>query len=210
MIERRAFSFELREAAADSRRVAGYAAMFNSQAELWDGWREVIQPGAFAESIADAAEDIFMLWQHDSAAPMASRDAKSLILSEDSTGLAFDATLGESNLEAYWHSKIASGVIRRMSFGFITQEDNWDYEAKLRTLTKVKLLEVSPVTWPAYADTSISARSALETRMKANPAPPVAPEGFPLTQQLRLRRLRIAQRDRGNLYENQRSPAATG
>ena len=100
-LERRAFSFELRAAEAGSRKVAGYAAMFNSEAELWDEWREVIKPGAFAESIGNAAEDIFMLWQHDSASPMASRDAKSLTLSEDATGLAFEATLGDSPQEDY-------------------------------------------------------------------------------------------------------------
>jgi hypothetical protein len=49
-----------------------------------------------------------------------------------------------------------------MSFGFEALEETWDWEADppLRTLTKAKLWEVSPVTFPAYPATDIAARSA--------------------------------------------------
>jgi|GEM_PF-2239121 len=216
-IERRAFSFELRaDAAVDGaavRQVSGYAALFGAEAELYDGWREVIRPGAFAESIA-AADDIYMLWQHESGKPMASRDAKSLTLSEDSTGLAFVATLGASDIEGYWYSQIKGNIIRRMSFGFQVPAggDIWDHEIKLRTITRAKLFEVSPVTWPAYSDTSISARSAdFLHLLQANPAPaPQVIEGFPLEMQLRLRgRLRADTAREGTLYGCQRKTAGT-
>lgn len=217
-IERRAFSFELRaDAAIDGaavREVSGYAALFGAEAELYDGWREVIRPGAFAESLA-AADDIYMLWQHESSKPMASRNAKSLTLFEDATGLGFSGKLGASDLEGYWYSQIQGGTIRRMSFGFQvpTGGDIWDHETKMRTITRAKLFEVSPVTWPAYPDTSISARSAdFATLLKANPAPaPQVNEGFPLELQLRVRgRLRAKTAREGTFYGSKRKTAGTG
>lgn len=213
MIERRAFTLEVRATDLVSREVSGYAAVFNTPSSpIWDDWVEVIAPGAFSAALRNSP-NILMLWQHRSDCPIASTRAGTLELTQDERGLPFKSRFGSSEMESYWLSKISDGTVQEMSFGFIVPEggDYWDRNARVRTVNIAELIEVSPVTWAAYADTSISARSRdFETLFKANPAPPVAPEGFPLTQQLRLRRLRIAQRDRGNLYENQRSPAATG
>lgn len=47
-----------------------------------------------------------------------------------------------------------------MSFGFITRQDKWETQdgMQVRTLLEVKLLDVSPVTFPAYPDTSVALR----------------------------------------------------
>jgi len=55
-------------------------------------------------------------------------------------------------------------VVKHMSFGFVTIEDEWEQESKpiRRTLTQITLREISPVTWPAYKQTSVAVRSAHE------------------------------------------------
>lgn len=52
-----------------------------------------------------------------------------------------------------------------MSFGFQTVKDLWEEREKkvVRTLQQVKLFDVSPVTYPAYPQTSAAVRSAFES-----------------------------------------------
>lgn len=49
--------------ADDKRTVAGYAALFNSEADIGGAFREVIAPGAFSDTLAG---DIRALVDHDS------------------------------------------------------------------------------------------------------------------------------------------------
>jgi len=211
-LERRAFGFELRATPEEvaTRQVSGYAAIFNTRSSpIWDDWVEVIAPNAFEASLRDGA-NIVMLWQHRSDCPIASTRAGTLELSQDEKGLPFKSRFGESEMESYWLSKIADGTVREMSFGFIVPEggDEWDRSTRVRTVNAAQLIEVSPVTWPAYGETSVSARSAFESKLKANPAPVMAREGFPLESQLRLRGRRIANLAVGEpQYGNQRKTA---
>jgi hypothetical protein len=57
---------------------------------------------------------------------------------------------------------IRRGDVDQMSFTFDVLEDEWDQDDQqqpIRTLRKVKLLDVSPVTFPAYTGTAVSARA---------------------------------------------------
>ncbi len=58
---------------------------------------------------------------------------------------------------------VERGDVSQMSFGFQTLSDSWGHEeGKIsRTLKKARLFDVSPVTFPAYPQTSISARGML-------------------------------------------------
>ena len=51
-----------------------------------------------------------------------------------------------------------------MSFGFTVILDRWSYEDNIdvRELLKVKLFDVSPVTFPAYSQTECGVRSMLD------------------------------------------------
>jgi hypothetical protein len=53
-----------------------------------------------------------------------------------------------------------------MSFGFSVLDEEWDLDDQnqvIRTLLRVKLYEISPVTWPAYTATSVSLASSGQT-----------------------------------------------
>lgn len=158
-MERR--SFELR-AASDEKALTGHAAVFNQRADL--GWfLEEIAPGAFADSIA--ADDIRALWNHDHSLVLGRNKANTLELTEDETGLAVkiyppDTQAGRDALVS-----IGRGDVSQMSFAFQVIEHKWavlEDKRELRTILKAKIYEVSPVTFPAYTGTDISARNAQE------------------------------------------------
>ena len=70
----------------------------------------------------------------------------------------------EGNAEARsLYSAVSRGDISGMSFMFRVDSDEWedlDSERPLRTITGIsKVFEVSAVTWPAYEQTSLEARS---------------------------------------------------
>ena len=53
------------------------------------------------------------------------------------------------------------GDVNQMSFGFNTIRDKWEQigDQVVRTLLEVRLFDVSPVTYPAYPQTSAQVRS---------------------------------------------------
>ena len=137
--------------------VDGYAAVFNRLSTMMYGFREKIAPGAFADSMQD---DIRALWQHDSAQVLGRTRAGTLDLWEDDRGLGFNLKLPDTSVGRDAATLIDRGDIDQMSFGFsvLPDGDEWtedDGGTLIRTLRNVKLIEISPVTFPAYTDTSI-------------------------------------------------------
>ena len=150
-----------------ARRLEGYAAVFNTEAVIWGLWREEIAPGAYSKTIKEA--DIRALWNHDTNIVLGRNKAGTLELSEDDKGLRSviippDNEWGRPVVDA-----VRRGDVTGMSIAFrVVKEDWWhppegSKELPKRTIKEAKLYEVSPVTFPAFESTSISARSvALE------------------------------------------------
>ena len=145
--------------------IAGHAAVFNRLSVDMFGFREQIAPGAFADSLAG---DVRALWQHDTARVLGRTTAGTLRLSEDNLGLAFEIDPPDTQDGRDAVTLIARGDIDQMSFGFrvLPDGDSWaegEDGVLVRTLKRVNLIEVSPVTWAAYPDTNVSVlRSAPE------------------------------------------------
>jgi len=159
-------SFELREVDGEMT-ISGHAAVFDRLSEPIMGmFRERIVPGAFARSLQDAARDVFALWQHDTSMPLARRSKGTLRISEDAKGLAVEIDLPDTSYGRDVAANVRSGLVDKMSFGFsvppggdtMTKERD-ENGLPIRELRDVDLFEVSPVTLPAYPDTSLSARS---------------------------------------------------
>lgn len=150
-LERRA-AIELR---ADGRRLVGYAAVFNSPAQIGD-FRETIKPGAFRSALS-SGKDVLALVDHDPSRLLARTKSGTLRLSEDVKGLSFDILVPSTSLGADVLAMVERGDIGGCSFGFIARGEQWQGEQ--RTLTDVELHEISIVhAWPAYDATSVSAR----------------------------------------------------
>jgi HK97 family phage prohead protease len=159
--ERRFFDTELRVSIGVKPRLFGHAAVFNQLSEDLGGFREQISPGAFTETIKDG--DIRALFNHDPNFPLARTKSGTLKLSEDSTGLVIDADLADTTYARDLLMSIERHDIDQMSFGFavLPEGQNWRMEGTglIRTLTKVALYDVSPVTFPAYPQTDVGIRS---------------------------------------------------
>ena len=165
-IERRAFdltSLEVRAKKGEPKKIVGYAAVFDSLSEPMYGFRERIQRGAFAESVQ--ADDIRALWNHNADHVLGRNRAGTLRLQEDDRGLRIEITPPGAEWARGLMESIERGDVSQMSFGFQKQVDSWDETDPsniIRTLVKVKLFDVSPVTYPAYPETSVNVRTAEE------------------------------------------------
>jgi len=160
-VEYRTFKVEYRtDRASGKPRIAGHAAMFNQETEVYDWWMddtfvEEIAPGAFAKTIKEA--DVRMLFNHCPDWILGrSKPGKSstLRLSEDAIGLAIDNDPPETQLvNDLVLVPMERGDLDQMSFAFrvvrheIIELGNRKYK---RRLLEVELSDVSIVTYPQY------------------------------------------------------------
>ncbi|MHA7871745.1 MAG: HK97 family phage prohead protease [Hyphococcus sp.] len=152
-LERRAAELEIR---AKGRTLAGYAATFGIRAKIAD-FDEVIEHGAFAASLAEG--DKLALVDHDATKLLARTRNGSLKLAEDTRGLHFEIAVPRTSLGADILALAEDGSLGGASFGFVAKQDEW--RGMLRTIQAVDLREISIVSaWPAYPQTSVTARSA--------------------------------------------------
>jgi HK97 family phage prohead protease len=145
---------ELRaETVGDKLKLTGYAAIFNSRSQNLGGFTEIIAPGAFRKSL-QARNDIKLLWNHDTSAPLASTRAGTLRLIEDSKGLKVEADLAPTTLGKDISILVQRGDVSAFSFGFNVIKDSWSNSGTERTLEAVRLFEASLVSFPAYEATT--------------------------------------------------------
>lgn len=184
--ERRAFivdalGIEMRDAnGVQVPLIRGHAAVFDQLSQDLGGFRERIAPGAFAKSIT--SQDVRALWNHNSDYVLGRRGAGTLRLQEDSKGLAIEIDPPDTQWAKDLQVSMQRGDINQMSFGFFTRNDKWskvDGEW-VRTLLEVEVVEVSPVTFPAYLGTDVSART-LEAYRAAQAADVVPPDVVPVS-----------------------------
>jgi uncharacterized protein len=151
-MEKRAI-FELR---AEGSSLVGHAAVFNQTTDL--GYcSESISPGAFSDSLQ--RNDIVGLLDHDPSKLLGRTKSGSLILKEDTKGLAFSLSLPDTSTGRDVLALAERGDLGGCSVGFFVQAERW--EANHRTLDKVDLREISIVSsWPAYAGTTVKPRGA--------------------------------------------------
>lgn len=147
--------------------IEGYAALFNSRAKIGDWFEEEILPGAFDSALSG---DVRCLLNHDPNLILArsKNGTGTLKLSIDEKGLKYSYETPDISYARDLAVSISRGDVTQSSFAFIPEETNWierDGEMDLRQIVKVKeLRDVSPVTFPAYADTTVSKRCWEEFR----------------------------------------------
>lgn len=143
----------------DKRYIEGYFVRFDDKYQLWDKTYETISPNAFDNTLN---RDIVSLWNHDSNYPLGRTTNGTLNLRVDNVGLFGTVEINSEDsfaMDAY--ARVQRKDVKQCSFGFdiikettITHEDG----ATEFRLEELLLYEVSPVTFPAYELTSISAR----------------------------------------------------
>lgn len=156
------FEFRAAPEGGEMPRFYGYAAVFGHDSEPLP-FVETIAPGAFARSLANESRRHTFVMDHDETRLLASRQAKTLTLSEDSTGLYIEADLPPTSYARDLVALHERGEARAMSFTFRATRtgETWSADGKRRSLSEVRLGHVAVLTGlaPAYRQTSASIRS---------------------------------------------------
>lgn len=167
----RPLSIRKAEGQDDSRRIEGYALVFNSRSVDLGGFTEVIAPGALEGVLAKS--DVLALYNHDINRGLLARSRQgegTLELTIDDTGLRYsfeapNTALGDELLEG-----VRRGDIAGSSFAFTVDKDHWEEDKDgsiVRTIIALdELFDVSPVIHPAYEETSVDSRGLDALRAK--------------------------------------------
>ena len=125
-------------------------------------FKEKVRSGAFVDSIAK--DDIRALFNHDPNYVLGRNRANTLELMEDSVGLKVRIYPPNTSWAKDLATSIRRGDINQMSIGFVVEEDEWSSVDGIdtRELKKVRLFDVSPVTYPAYTSTDVGIRAMQE------------------------------------------------
>ncbi|MCH4169493.1 MAG: HK97 family phage prohead protease [Streptococcaceae bacterium] len=149
-----------RDEASDEMKITGYFVVFNSETELCEGMYEEVSDEAFKEI---DLSDIRALADHDSAKVLGRTKSSTLSLSVDNKGLYGEITINPNDSDAVnLYERVKRGDIDQCSFGFDILDERMERRedgSTKWTITEIKLFEVSVVTFPAYADTAVQARS---------------------------------------------------
>ena len=165
--EIRSFNFEVR---ADQNEehghfLAGRPIVYDARTDL--GWcDEIIENGALDG--ADLKDVRFLINHNTDMIPLArsrnNNENSTMQLSVDEKGMEIRVDLDiENNTDAKnLYSAVERGDLDGMSFMFTVDEDRWDdieSDHPKRSILKLgRIYEVSAVTFPAYEQTSITAR----------------------------------------------------
>jgi len=148
----------------DTPMIEGHGALFNEETVIGMWFRERILPGAFKDSLAN--DDIRVFYNHDPNFILGRTSAGTATIEEDKKGLRYEVTPPAARADVV--ESIKRGDITGSSFAFTVESDDdeeWDYsETKkgmlpLRTIKRAKLYETGPVAFPAYENTTVSARA---------------------------------------------------
>jgi len=132
----------------------GYASLFHRE----DMSRDVVLPGAFADSLAKrGASGIKMLFQHDANQPIGVWGS----LKEDARGLYAQGRLMPEVAKAREvHALMRAGALDGLSIGFRTVKGRRDRVSGVRRLEKVDLWEISVVTFPLLPEARVATMKA--------------------------------------------------
>ncbi|WP_289294513.1 HK97 family phage prohead protease [uncultured Reyranella sp.] len=158
--------------------LVGHAAVFSQLSEDLGGFREQVMPGAFAEAIEK--DDVRALFNHDSNFVLGRNVSGTLRMAENVRGLGIEIDLPDTpTIRDLVAAPIERGDVSQMSFAFSVRPGGQDWAKDdsgqvIRSLKKLRLYDVSPVTFPAYRQTDIAVRE-----MRAWQSSVVPPSGTP-------------------------------
>lgn len=165
-------TLEKREDGNESRKIRGYAAVFNSWSRYLGWFKEKIDTKAFDE--ADMS-DVVAVLNHDFNFLLARNSAGTLEIGIDEKGLWYEFEAPNTSAGNDLMENVRLGNISKSSFQFQVENDNWiddPNEGTLRVINKIsRVIDVSPVTFAAYNDTDVAQRSYEEYKKTQEPEP---------------------------------------
>lgn len=164
---RRMFEFK----ADDDGHIVGVPIVFEQKTDICGLFEETIARGAISE---DLLKDVSLFYNHDlSTKPLARTKNGRLKFSIENDGVHMTANINRERSDANdLYLAIRDGDIDGMSFMFRVESDEWqDLESDYpkRRITKIsEVHEVSVVNYPAYNQTSVNARSTINSVREKN------------------------------------------
>ncbi|RVD62926.1 HK97 family phage prohead protease [Mesorhizobium sp. M7A.F.Ca.ET.027.03.2.1] len=139
------------KAVSDDGLFSGYASTF----DVLDSHKEIVAAGAFTKSLASRpANKVKMLRGHDQSDPIGIWES----LSEDARGLkATGRLILDTAKGRETHTLLKAGALDGLSIGFRTVRDRLDKTKGARILEEVDLWEISVVTFPSNAQSTVTA-----------------------------------------------------
>ena len=137
------------------RIIEGYAALYDNETNIGP-FKESISRGAF-ENVLD--NDVRALINHDPSLVLGRTSSGTLELTTDDVGLKYRVKLGNQQYATDLYESIQRGDISQSSFAFTIKDQTWSEDRSSRSVDEVaQLLDVSPVTYPAYKEATVLAR----------------------------------------------------
>ena len=158
--------FRMESAEQNGNTIRGYAAIYNSDSEWMGGFYEQIATGAF-DGVMD--NDVRAYFNHDENLLLGRVSSGTLRISTDKRGLFYEVDLPNTTYANDLAELMKRGDVNQSSFAFLIEKDRWEQRdgTTYRIIEKVsRLLDVSPVSQPAYPDATSELKRDLETEPK--------------------------------------------
>ena len=158
--------FRMESAEQNGNTIRGYAAIYNSDSEWMGGFYEQIATGAF-DGVMD--NDVRAYFNHDENLLLGRVSSGTLRISTDKRGLFYEVDLPNTTYANDLAELMKRGDVNQSSFAFLIEKDRWEQRdgTTYRIIEKVsRLLDVSPVSQPAYPDSTSELKRDLETETK--------------------------------------------
>ena len=146
-LEYKSGNFEVKREGANLY-IEGYAATFGVK----DSYGDIINVGAFANTLTADRKRIRFCYQHD----MDKVIGKILDIKEDATGLWFKAKVSNTGLGQDVAILVEDEAVNEMSIGYRTKVSTWDDVNEIRYLVEIELAEISIVTRAANKEAVIT------------------------------------------------------
>lgn len=144
----------------ERRTIGGYAAVFNRRSVNLGGFHEVLDPRTFDKSRSDGFPGVICRFNHSDDLLLGTTRAGTCRLNLDGSGLLYEVDVPQCRNDVYEMTE--RGDIAHSSFAFQAYEDDWDHDESgypVRMLLSARLIDVAPVTNPAYPDATVGLRS---------------------------------------------------
>jgi len=158
--------FRMENAEQNGNTIRGYAAVYNSDSEWMGGFYEQIATGAFDDVMEN---DVRAYFNHDENLLLGRVSSGTLRISTDKRGLFYEVDLPNTTYANDLAELMKRDDVNQSSFAFLIEKDRWEQRdgVTYRIIEKVsRLLDVSPVSQPAYPDATSELKRDLETETK--------------------------------------------
>ncbi len=138
----------------------GYFAVFDSEYKITDTMSESIARGAFTNTLKDDI-DKKVLYNHNPDKILGREKNKTCEFIEDDKGLYVRTKINKNDTEALnCYERVKRGDVDQCSIGFAIVSEEYSKRGSKHhwTITEVKLFEASICVFPAYEETTVSAR----------------------------------------------------